>query len=301
MSATRTRYGKSSEFDSFAVSLHQCLRRHKEALEAEGLGDEVRELARWIERVYSGSLTALEALEQHGPRDLVVLKDRISLALEEQQRIAEESPAVNRGKDKVQQRYAAAFRDVSEALDQFIKVATPAAINPRKGETGMKLVTPVKDGQPIESGVGEESRAQVAEALSGMLASTYSLYVKSLFYHWNVTGPRFHSLHNLFEEHYQDLHEAGDDIAERIRAMGHFTPGSLKAFGALSKVADDDELPGSAEDMLRNLKQAHGVCAAEARKVLNIAEEAGDEVTVDLMVERMRFHDEASWMLGASL
>lgn len=301
MSATRTRYGKSAEFDSFAVSLHQCLKRHDAALKAEGLGEEVRELSRWIERVYSGSMTALEALEQHGPRDLVELKSRITLALEEQQRIAEESPAVNRRKDKEQLQYAAAFRDVSEALDQLIKVAKPVAAASRKGETGMKLVTPVKDGQTIKTGVGEESRAKVAEALGGMLASTYSLYVKSLFYHWNVTGPRFHSLHKLFEEHYQDLHEAGDDIAERIRAIGHFTPGTLKAFGALSQVTDDDELPGSAEDMLRNLKEAHGVCAAEARKVLNVAEEAGDEVTVDLMVERMRFHDEASWMLGASL
>ncbi|WP_262690204.1 Dps family protein [Kordiimonas aestuarii] len=301
MSATTTRYGKSSEFDSFAVSLHQCLKRHEKALEAEGLGDDVRELSRWIEKIYSGSITALEALEMHGPRDLVNLKERIILALEEQQRIAEESPAVNRRKDKEQQKYASAFHDVSDALDHLIKATSASNIKMKKGDTGMKLVTPVKDGQPVDGGIGEESRADVAEALGSMLASTYSLYVKSLFYHWNVTGPRFHSLHKLFEEHYQDLHEAGDDIAERIRAIGHFTPGTLKAFGALSQVEDDDELPGSAEDMLRNLKEAHGVCAGEARKVLNIAEKAGDEVTVDLMVERMRFHDEAGWMLGASL
>ncbi|WP_020400637.1 Dps family protein [Kordiimonas gwangyangensis] len=301
MSSISTRYGKSSEFDSFAVSLHQCLKRHEQALEDEGLGKEVRELSRWIERAYGGSLTALEALEQHGPRDLIELKDRVILALEEQQRIAEESPAVNRRKDKEQQKYADALHDVSEALDQLIKVVTPANIEAKKGDQGMKLVTPVKDGQPTDGSIGEESRAKVAEALSGMLASTYSLYVKSLFYHWNVTGPHFHGLHQLFEEHYQDLHEAGDDIAERIRAIGHFTPGTLKAFGKLSKVEDDDELPNSAEDMLRNLKTAHGVCASEARKVLNVAEEVGDEVTADLMVERMRFHDEASWMLGASL
>ena len=304
MSATTTRYAKSSEFDSFAVSLHQCLRRHEDALQDEGLGDEVRELARWIERVYSGSMSALEALEQHGPRDLLELKERVSLALEEQQRIAEESPAVNRKKDKEQQKYAAAFHDVSDALDKLIEVATPATVKAKKankGESSMKLVTPVKDGQTIDSGVGEESRAKVAEALGGMLASTYSLYVKSLFYHWNVTGPHFHGLHKLFEEHYQDLHEAGDEIAERIRAIGHYTPGTLKAFGELSKVSDDDELPTASDDMLRNLKEAHGVCAGEARKVLNIAEDAGDEVTADLMVERMRFHDEAAWMLGASL
>ncbi|WP_417449788.1 Dps family protein [Kordiimonas sp.] len=301
MSATTMKNVTKTEFDKFAAKLQACLRLHEEALKAEGLEDEVKELSEWIDQVSAGSVTVIEALEMHGPQNLLHLKERIALALEEQQRIAEESPAVNRKKDKEQGKYAAAFHDVSEALDQLIEASSSFNIKINKGDTGVKLVTPVEDGQPIDSGINDENRAEVAEALGSMLASTYSLYVKSLFYHWNVTGPHFHSLHNLFEQHYQDLHEAGDEVAERIRAIGHFTPGTLKAFGALSKVQDDDELPGSAEDMLRNLKKAHSVCAAEARKVLNIAEKAGDEVTVDLMVERMRFHDEAGWMLGSSL
>ncbi|WP_417457653.1 Dps family protein [Kordiimonas sp.] len=297
MTATHTPYGRSSDFDAFAVSLHQTLNRHHDALEEEGLGSDARQLSRWIERVYAGSVTALEALELHGPQNLVHLRDQIMHALEEQNHIAEESPVPAATQDDKQHDYAAALRDVSDAIDQLIKATEPETT----GDDDMKLVTPIKDGQSMDTGIGEDSRAKVAEALGGMLASTYSLYVKSLFYHWNVTGPRFHSLHKLFEEHYQDLHEAGDEIAERIRALGHFTPGTLKSFGALSAVDDDEKLPSSAEDMLKNLKAAHAVCAAEARKVLNVAEEAGDEVTVDLMVGRMRFHDEAGWMLGASL
>lgn len=297
MTATHTPYGRSSDFDSFAVSLHQTLNRHQDALEEEGLGSDARQLARWIERIYAGSVSALEALEAYGPKNLTHLRDQIALALEEQNHIAEESPVADADQDAKQHAYAAALRDVSDAIDHLIKATKPETT----GDNDMKLVTPIKDGQSMDTGINEDSRTKVAEALGGMLASTYSLYVKSLFYHWNVTGPRFHSLHKLFEEHYQDLHEAGDEIAERIRALGHFTPGTLQSFGALSAVEDDEKLPGSAEDMLKNLKSAHAVCVAEARKVLNVAEEAGDEVTVDLMVDRMRFHDEAGWMLGASL
>lgn len=164
----------------------------------------------------------------------------------------------------------------------------------------MKLVTPKKDDQSTDIGIVASKRADVAKALSRVLASTYSLYVKSLFYHWNVTGPQFHSLHVLFEEHYENLHAAGDTIAERIRALGHFTPGSLKAFENLSVIKDDEQLPGNATGMLHNLQAAHEACAAEARDVMKIAEAAGDEVTADLMIARMEFHDQAIWMLSAS-
>lgn len=165
----------------------------------------------------------------------------------------------------------------------------------------MQIVEPESDPQTGDIGINEHQRKKVANALGTVLASTYSLYVKSLFYHWNVTGPRFHSLHGLFEEHYQNLHDAGDEIAERIRALGHFTPGTLKVFGELSVVADDDELPKDADGMLASLKKANEQVSAEARRVLKIAEEADDEVTIDMMVERMRYHDEAVWMLSASM
>ncbi|NVJ97901.1 MAG: DNA starvation/stationary phase protection protein [Alphaproteobacteria bacterium] len=165
----------------------------------------------------------------------------------------------------------------------------------------MKLVKPKTDSRNVQAWTNEKQRRAVADALGVMLASTYSLYVKSLFYHWNVTGPNFHSLHALFEEHYQDLHAAGDDLAERIRALGFFTPGTLKAFSDMSVIRDDDKLPDNSNGMLESLRAAHDICSREARNTLEVAEKVGDEVTIDMMVERMRFHDEAAWMLSASL
>ncbi|TNE64404.1 MAG: DNA starvation/stationary phase protection protein [Alphaproteobacteria bacterium] len=165
----------------------------------------------------------------------------------------------------------------------------------------MKIVTPEADGQQAEAPLDAKSQALVADALARLLASTYSLYVKSLFYHWNVTGPQFIGLHALFEEHYQNLHEAGDELAERIRALGHFTPGTLQAFAALSVVKDDERLPEDAKGMIKNLRAAHELCTKEARRVFEIAEDAGDDVTADIVVARRQFHDKAVWMLGASL
>jgi starvation-inducible DNA-binding protein len=142
-------------------------------------------------------------------------------------------------------------------------------------------------------------RADVAHDLSRFLASTYALYQKSLFYHWNVTGRSFMQLHALFEEHYQELHRAGDVLAERIRALGFFAPGTLAEFAKLSAVPEDSKLPDSDSKMIENLLKSHEICSKEARDVLNAADDAQDEVTVDLMVQRMAFHDKAAWMLRA--
>ncbi|MFC3051456.1 Dps family protein [Kordiimonas pumila] len=296
-----TQYGKSSDFDAFAVSLNRCLKRHAHAFEDEGIACDFKAIVKWTDAVYAGSVGALEALEEYGPENLSNLKDRIFLAFEEQQRASAEFPGANKSEDRQQDRYAVAYRDVSNALDQLIKAVIPLTQAPTIGEVQMKLVAPKDDGQKIDVGIKKESRSNVAQALGAMLASTYTLYVKSLFYHWNVTGPQFHGLHVLFEDHYQNLHEAGDELAERIRALGHFTPGTLESFAALSVVKDDEKLPKDAKGMLLNLKEAHELCAGEARRVLEVAEEAGDEVTADMMVDRMRFHDESIWMLSASL
>lgn len=142
-------------------------------------------------------------------------------------------------------------------------------------------------------------RAEVANALSHFLASTYALYQKSLFYHWNVVGPQFVGLHALFEEHYQELHKAGDTVAERVRALGHAAPGTLAEFAAMSSVPEDKKLPAAAQEMISNLLKSHEICSKEAREVLQVAESAQDEVTVDLMVSRMAFHDKTAWMLRA--
>jgi starvation-inducible DNA-binding protein len=157
------------------------------------------------------------------------------------------------------------------------------------------------DSLTVTIGVEQKNRAEVAGKLSGFLASTYLLYLKTLYYHWNVTGPNFIGLHELFEKQYNDLHAAGDELAERVRALGHFTPGTVKEFVNLSEIKDDDKLPDSPEDMIRNLLKANEACSKQARDVLKIAEDAEDEVTLDMMVARMTAHDKAAWMLRSTL
>jgi starvation-inducible DNA-binding protein len=145
--------------------------------------------------------------------------------------------------------------------------------------------------------IDARKNAQVAQALSRFLATTYALYVKTQFYHWNVTGPEFYSLHKLFEEQYAALQEAADTIAERIRALGHPAPGTLAEFAALSAIEEDRKLPSSSRQMIANLLKGNEIGSREASGVLEIAEKAGDEVTVDLMIQRMTAHDKAAWML----
>lgn len=159
----------------------------------------------------------------------------------------------------------------------------------------------VIDEVKVHNGVNPQARAKVAEELSVFLASTYTLYMKTLFYHWNVTGPHFPGLHRMFEEQYQALHLAGDEVAERVRALGHMTPGTYREFSKLSKVMEDDALPRDSKVMIENLMKSHEVCSLGARAVLNVAEEHNDAVTMDMMVERMAFHDKTAWMLRATI
>lgn len=159
----------------------------------------------------------------------------------------------------------------------------------------------VIDEVKVHNGVNPQARAKVAEELSVFLASTYTLYMKTLFYHWNVTGPHFPGLHRMFEEQYQALHLAGDEVAERVRALGHMTPGTYREFSNLSKVLEDDALPRESRVMVENLMKSHEVCSLEARSVLNVAEQHNDAVTMDMMVERMAFHDKTAWMLRATI
>jgi starvation-inducible DNA-binding protein len=158
-----------------------------------------------------------------------------------------------------------------------------------------------EDKVKVDIGVESDGRTAVSKKLSALLASTYMLYLKSLYYHWNVTGPNFVGLHQLFEQQYQELHAAGDSIAERIRALGHFTPGTVREFLAMASVKDDSSLPQPAARMIKSLLEDNELCSKEARSVLEVAKEAEDEVTVDMMIERMTHHDKAAWMLRAAL
>jgi len=141
---------------------------------------------------------------------------------------------------------------------------------------------------------------KIADELAHFLADTYVLYLKTQNFHWNVTGPQFPSLHLLFEKQYQELAEATDEIAERIRALGCFAPASFAAF---SKLTSLKEAPNnlSAEDMLRKLYKDHETIAHYLQSMMAKVQKAQDEATFDLLVERLRSHEKMAWMLKSSL
>ena len=144
------------------------------------------------------------------------------------------------------------------------------------------------------------TRKGVAEALSHLLADSYTLYLKTHNFHWNVTGPMFTTLHTLFEVEYQELALAVDEIAERIRALGVVAPGSYAQFSKLSAVKEANGVPPAA-DMLRLLAEDQEIVVATARKVVEAAEAAGDPVSADLSVRRIEVHEKNSWMLRSHL
>ncbi len=152
----------------------------------------------------------------------------------------------------------------------------------------------------VNIGINDEDRLQLSEELSKLLADSYTLYLKTHNYHWNVTGPMFTTLHNMFEEHYTELAVAVDDIAERIRALGHYAPGSYAAFSRLSQIEESDEVP-SATDMIKDLVKAHETVVRRARHCLGAANEAGDDGTADLATQRLQLHEKTAWMLRSLL
>ncbi|MCG6925942.1 MAG: DNA starvation/stationary phase protection protein [Acidobacteria bacterium] len=141
---------------------------------------------------------------------------------------------------------------------------------------------------------------QTTEALSRLLADSYSLYLKSHNFHWNVTGPMFTTLHALFEQEYTELALAVDEIAERIRALGAVAPGSYSAFSALSTVKEAEGVPKAA-DMIRELVEDQAHVVAAAKEVVKAAEAVGDDATADLGIRRIQVHEKNSWMLASHL
>ena len=141
---------------------------------------------------------------------------------------------------------------------------------------------------------------EVAEQLSRLLADSYTLYLKTHNYHWNVTGPMFTTLHTLFEQQYTELALAVDEIAERIRALGHRAPGSYSEFGSLSSVKEAQGVPKAVE-MVEDLAADQARIAARAKQVIAAAEKAGDEASVDLAVQRTQVHEKNAWMLRSHL
>jgi starvation-inducible DNA-binding protein len=152
----------------------------------------------------------------------------------------------------------------------------------------------------IDIGIPNEQREQIAAGLSRLLADSYTLYLKTHNFHWNVTGPMFTTLHTLFEEHYTELATAVDEIAERIRALGVTAPGSYKQFSELSTIEEETGNP-SAEDMIRQLVKGQEAVVKTARSVFPVVEEASDEPTADLLTQRMQIHEKNAWMLRSLL
>jgi starvation-inducible DNA-binding protein len=152
----------------------------------------------------------------------------------------------------------------------------------------------------IDIGIDAKNREVIAEALARVQADTYTLYLKTHNFHWNVTGPMFQTLHLLFEQQYNELWLAVDSLAERIRALGFPAPGTYQAFARLTSIRDDEGVP-KAEEMIRRLVEAHETTARTARSAFKLADEANDQSTCDVITQRLQVHEKTAWMLRSLL
>ena len=150
----------------------------------------------------------------------------------------------------------------------------------------------------IDIGISEQDRVEIAEGLKRLLADSYTLYLQTHNFHWNVTGPQFRELHLMFEEHYNELAIAVDDIAERIRTLGVAAPGTYRALAELSSIEEVEGVP-AANDMVAILTVSHEQVVRTAREVLRLAQRADDESSAALISDRMRIHEKTAWMLRA--
>ena len=153
----------------------------------------------------------------------------------------------------------------------------------------------------INIGIDGKDRKAIAEGLSHLLADTYTLYLTTHNYHWNVTGPMFNTLHAMFMTQYTELWNAVDPIAERIRSLGHVAPGSYAQFSKLSSLPDAPAKPPKALEMVRQLMEGHEAVARTARAVFPAANKADDQPTCDLLTQRLDVHEKTAWMLRALL
>ncbi|MDA0791117.1 MAG: DNA starvation/stationary phase protection protein [Proteobacteria bacterium] len=152
----------------------------------------------------------------------------------------------------------------------------------------------------IDIGIPEQDRLAIADGLSRLLADTYTLYLKTHNFHWNVTGPMFNTLHLMFETQYTELAAAVDEIAERIRALGVAAPGSYAQFAQYTSIKEETGIP-SAEEMIGQLVKGQEAVARTARSVFPAADKAGDEPTADLLTQRMQTHEKSAWMLRSMI
>lgn len=150
----------------------------------------------------------------------------------------------------------------------------------------------------IDIGINQQDRHAIADGLKRLLADSYTLYLQTHNFHWNVTGPQFRDLHLMFEEHYTELATAVDEIAERIRTLGVAAPGTYKSFAELSSITEVEGVPEAGE-MVDLLTRGHEQVVKTAREVLKAAQDADDESSAALVSDRMRIHEKTAWMLRA--
>lgn len=163
------------------------------------------------------------------------------------------------------------------------------------------MVKKSKSSPKINIGISEKDRAVIVEGLSKLLADTYTLYLTTHNFHWNVTGPMFNTLHTMFMTQYTELWNAVDPIAERIRSLGHAAPGSYAQFGKLSSLKDAPTTPPKAMNMVAILVEGHEAVARTAREIFPLADKASDEPTADLLTQRLTVHEQTAWMLRSLL
>ena len=152
----------------------------------------------------------------------------------------------------------------------------------------------------IDTGISTKDRASIAKGLSRLLADTYLVYLKTHSFHWNVEGPMFQTLHVMFMEQYTEAWNAIDAIAERIRALGHYAPGTYREYAKLTRVKETDGVPKAAK-MLRLLIEGQETIVRTAREVIPLADRADDQPTLDLLTQRMQIHEKNAWMLRSLL
>lgn len=152
----------------------------------------------------------------------------------------------------------------------------------------------------VNIGIDDANRAKIADGLSHLLADTYTLYLKTHNFHWNVTGPMFQTLHLMFETQYTELALAVDLIAERIRALGYYAPGTYSEYVKLSSISETAGVP-KATEMIRLLVEGQEAVVRTARSIFPVVEEVSDEPTADLLTQRMQVHEKTAWMLRSLL
>lgn len=152
----------------------------------------------------------------------------------------------------------------------------------------------------MDIGIQEQDRKNIAQGLSHLLADTYTLYLKTHYFHWNVTGPMFNTLHLMFETQYNELALAVDLIAERIRSLDVYAPGTYRDFAKLTSIKESESVP-KAQDMIAELVAGHEAVCRTARSVFPSADAASDEATADLLTQRLQVHEKTAWMLRSLL